>query len=140
MLGVQSTLVPIMLSADNKVTFYSLVCLEQYDVPVETTVTQTETFCGIFTGLGAIKFNPSGTAVCRIDPDPTMVSFDAMLDWQLLKTYLYFKVDYPSTGSVGSDFSLEGYCYVTKNQLKFKTNTVIEFDWTLTGDGVLISL
>lgn len=140
MLGVQSTLVPIKLSADNKATFYDLVCMEQYGVPVETTVTQTETFCGIFTGLGAIKFNPSGTAVCEIDPNSTQVSYDAMLDWQLAKNYLYFKVDYPGSGSVGSGFSIEGNCYVTKTELKFKTNTVVEFDWTLTGDGIVTSL
>ena len=69
MTTVQGELAPLFISEDSGETWKTLVCLETYKVPLDTTVNEEETNCGVAVGLGAIKFKPSGTAVMEAEPD-----------------------------------------------------------------------
>jgi hypothetical protein len=96
---VQSSLVPIQLSSDNGATFKDVVCLTSYDIPLNTPSTSVSTFCGQAVGLGNIAFNPKFSAVCDSAPDADTVSYADVLAWQIAKTKLRFRVDYPGQGS-----------------------------------------
>jgi len=138
MTTIQGELAPIWLSADGGNTFKLLVCLETYDVGLSTTVNQTETNCGIATGLGAIKFIPKGSAVLEANPGEDEVTYKDMLDWQLNKTLLRFKTEYPGSGSqYGQNIALSGDCYVTDTGGTFQVGQVIKFSFTLTGNGTV---
>lgn len=136
MADIQSTLVPLELSEDG-VTFKTLVCLEGYNIPVSTSTTETETFCGKSVGLGSQSFNPTGTGVCKPDKSTSEITYDDMLNWQLNKTLIYFRSAYPSGGSVGAPIFLAGQCYVTETDLIFQTSEVVKFSFTLFGTGTL---
>ena len=136
MADIQSTLVPLELSEDG-VTWKTLVCLEGYNIPVETATTESETFCGKSVGLGAKTFNPTGNAVCKADPSTSQVTYKEMLAWQMANTEIYFRSAYPGGGSVGAPIALYGRCYVTQTELIFATNEVVKFSFTMLGTGTL---
>jgi hypothetical protein len=136
---VQSSLVPIQLSSDNGATFKDVVCLTSYDIPLNTPSTSVSTFCGQAVGLGNIAFNPKFSAVCDSAPDADTVSYKDVLNWQINKTKLRFRVDYPGQGSSneGGVIYLEGDCRVTDTDFKAQVDDVLQFDVTLTGEGEL---
>lgn len=141
MTTVQGELAPLYLSADGGNTFKLLVCLETYDLKLDTTVNQTETSCGIATGLGAIKFSATGSAVMEAEPDGSMVTMKDMTGWQLNKTLLRLKTEYPgSGGQYGQNISLSGDVYVTSMGDTFQVGQVIKFTFTLTGNGTVSNL
>lgn len=137
MASIQSSNVPIELSFDNGVNWLTLVCLTQYNVPVDTPTNIVETFCGTEVGLGSTTFNPTGTAVCKVDPDTNQVTYQQMLTTQMNELEIMFRVQYPGTGSIGSTIYLKGTCYVTNTDLQLNTGQTVQFGWTLTGTGTL---
>lgn len=137
MSSIQSSLVPIELSFDSGSTWQTLVCLTQYNLPLETATNQVETFCGTETGLGSQTFNPTGTAVHELTPLPTQVSYTRMLTAWSNKELIQFRSQYPGTGSIGSQFYHRGSAYVTSLSPSFQVGQVVQFDWTLTGTGTL---
>lgn len=138
MTTIQGELAPLYLSSDTGVTWKTLVCLETYDVPLQTTVNQTETNCGVAVGLGAIKFDPKGSAVCEAAPTNSQVTYKDMVQWQTAKTLLMFKTEYPySGGQYGVNVALSGTCFVTATDLTAQTGQVLKFSFTLTGTGTV---
>lgn len=137
---VQGELAPLYLSTDN-INWKVLVCLETYDLGMQTTVNQVETACGIATGLGAIKFTPKGSAVMEASPSSSQVTMHDMIQWQQSKTLLFFKTEYPgSGGNYGQNVALGGNVYVTEVTPTFQTGQVIKFAWGLTGTGTVIDI
>jgi hypothetical protein len=137
---VQASLVPIQLSDDNGATYNDVVCLTSYDIPLNTPSTTVSTFCGQAVGLGNITFNPKFSAVCDSDPDDaSSISYAQILQWQIAKTKLKFKVEYPGQGSTnaGAVIFLAGSCRVTDTDFKASVDDVLQFDVTLTGEGEL---
>jgi hypothetical protein len=138
MADIQSVNYPIQLSTDGGTTYRSLVCLENYDIPVERSITETETFCGKSVGLGSLSFNPSGSAVCKNAPDSDEITYKEMVAAEVDGTLVKFKISAPASGTeAGDDFYLAGDCYVTSTTLQFATNELVKFSWTLTGTGTL---
>lgn len=135
---IQGELAPLLLSPDNGVTWMTLVCLSTYSVSLDTTVNQTETNCGVATGLGAIKFKPSGSAVCEANPTEGQVTYNQMVEWQVNKTQLLFSSEYPGSGSqYGQNLAISGDCFVTATDVTLETGQVIKFTFTLTGTGTV---
>lgn len=134
---VQSSLAPIEVRAKGTTPWLTIVCAENYAVPVNTQVNTVDTFCGRAVGLGVLEFNPTVSAVFENDPDTTMVTYDQMLQWQVAKTTLEFRVQYPGSGSAGSSLYLSGECSVTATELQGAVNEVLKFTSTLTGQGTL---
>lgn len=136
--SIQGELAPIQLSSDGGITWKTLVCLETSNVPLATTVNEVETNCGVAVGLGAIKFNPAGSAVAEAIPTSNQVTYKDLLGWQVAKTLIMFKVEYPgSGGQYGMNLALSGTCYVTSTDVTLETGKVITFTYTLTGTGTV---
>lgn len=135
MASLQSTNYPIELSFDNGSTWQFLVCLTQYNIPLERATNVTETFCGTETGLGALSFNPTGNAVAETTPQSNQVTYKRLLTAIEGQELIRFRVQAPGSGSVGNYFYLSGTCYVTSLNLTFNTGDVVGFDWTFTGTG-----
>jgi hypothetical protein len=138
MTTIASTLVPLELSFDSEVSWQALVCLQQYNVPTERQATQEDTFCGIATALGAQTFNPSGTAICEVNPTAgSQVTYNRLLTAQTNGETFSFRVRYPSSGSTGQSFYLSGDCKCSSLDLQMDATTYIKFAFTLTGEGTL---
>ena len=138
---LQASGYPIKLSSDNGVNWKTLICLKNYNVPIQRTTNESETFCGKSVGLGNVSFNPQGNAVVDTTPDSDEVTYGQMLIWLDGKTPLQFRTAIPDSsgvaGSIGDELFVKGNCYVTNLNLVFATNDVVNFDFTLTGFGTL---
>lgn len=141
MADIQASGIPIQLSTDNGVTWKTLICLKNYNVPITRSTNESETFCGKSVGLGALSFNPQGNAVVSTTPDVDEVTLVNMLQWITGKTVLKFRTAYPeangSAGSIGDEFYIAGDCYVVSVNAIFATNDVVNFDFELRGFGEL---
>lgn len=135
--SIQSVNMPLQLSFDNKVTWKDLVCLTDYQIPLNSPLTATDTFCGKKVGVGNIEFNPSGTAVCEVIPLTTEVSAPELLDAQNGKTSIHFRAQNPQAGSVGLLLYIAGSCKVTNVTIIGTANNLITFTFQLTGEGVI---
>lgn len=137
MASLQSTNFPIELSFNGGVSWQILVCLTQYNIPLERAVNQVETFCGTETGLGSLTFNPTGSAVAETAPTSNMVTYNRLLTAMNNSELIQFRVQAPTSGSIGVFFFLSGSCYVTSLTLNFNVGETVGFDWTFSGSGAL---
>lgn len=137
MASIQSTLVPLELSFNNGATWQTLVCLTQHNMPLERATNVTETFCGTETGLGALTFNPSFTAVVKTDVASNQVTYNRLLTAMNNEELIMFRIQNPTSGSIGLYFYISGTAYVTSLDLQFQTGQTIQFTGTLTGTGSL---
>jgi len=137
--ALQSINYPIELSFNNRATWQTLVCLTEYSVPLSKAANVTETFCGPQTGLGSGTFNPTGTAVAETAPTTNQVTYARLLQAHDNNEVIWFRIQAPTTGSVGVYFYLSGQCYVTDLEITFSAGETVQFTWTLTGTGDLIT-
>lgn len=141
MSDIQASGIPIKFSSDNGVTWKTLICLKNYNVPISRSTNESETFCGKSVGLGSLSFNPQGNAVCDTVPDSDEVTLNQMLIWIEGKTELLFRTAYPEAsgplGSIGDEFFVKGSCYIVSVNLIFATNDVVNFDFEARGFGTL---
>jgi len=122
-------------------TWYTLVCLENYSVPLARATNVAETFCGPFTGLGAATFSFTGSAVCNATPAATEVTMTDMVNWLLNITLLDARAEAPvGGGSTGDDLFVEGNVYVTAVEPQFSTGQVVKFTFTLSGTGLFTNV
>lgn len=138
-MDIQASGIPIEFSTDNGVTWKTLVCLKNYNVPFTRSTNESETFCGKSVGLGAESFNPQGNAVCSTDPANDEVTLKDMMSYWKNKTVLLFRTAFPtasgSLGSIGDEFFAKGSCYVISVNMIFTTNDVVNFDFECRGFG-----
>ncbi len=135
---IQSGLVPLELSVDNGVTWQLLVCLTQYNIPLERSVNTVETFCGNAVGLGTTSFNPTGTAIIEAAPTAgSQLTFEQLTELFTAGTLIKFRARYPTGGSTGNNVFLAGDCYITSLNFTAQIGNALQFDFTLTGQGDL---
>ena len=141
MADIQASGIPILFSADSGVTWLTLICLKNYNVPITRSTNESETFCGKSVGLGALSFNPQGNAVVSTNPDADEVTLYQMLIWITAKTELLFRTAYPQSsgalGSIGDEFFIKGSCFIVSVNPIFATNDVVNFDFEARGFGEL---
>lgn len=141
MADIQASGIPIQFSTDIGVTWKTLICLKNYNIPISRSTNESETFCGKSVGLGALSFNPQGNAVCDTSPDSDEVTLKDMLQWIDAKTVLMFRTAYPQSsgalGSIGDEFFIKGECYIVSVNPIFATNDVVNFDFEARGFGTL---
>lgn len=135
-LRIQSVLAPIKLSFDDGLTWKDLVCLTNYNAPLNNSTNDTETFCGKLVGQGNAALDFSGEAVCDLEPDSDMVSYNDLNSVILSKSVILGRVVYPGTGSVGSNLHLQTEIVVESTTLKGTANDYLKFDFSLKGQGV----
>lgn len=138
---IQASGIPIKFSSDNGVTWKTLICLKNYNVPITRSTNESETFCGKSVGLGALSFNPQGNAVVSTTPDSDEVTLYQMLIWITSKKELLFRTAYPESsgvlGSIGDEFFIKGSCFIVSINPIFATNDVVNFDFEARGFGEL---
>jgi hypothetical protein len=133
---ITSKNMPFQLSFDNGANYKDLVCIKSKTVPLTKNATENETDCGIFTGLGPMKFAPSGTAVCETQYLSTQCSFQDLATAMKNETNILFKMQNPYSGSTGNNLYITGTCNVTALTLTGSSSSeLIQFDFTLTGQG-----
>lgn len=133
---IQSANLPLWLSEDG-VIYKQLVCLENWTLSMDTTTTQTDTFCGSVTGVSQPKFSISFSAVCEAAASGTQVTFKDAARWQNNLTPLYFKVQYPSPGSTSNIAFFAGNVYMSASTYVAAVNDALKFTGTFTGNGNL---
>jgi predicted secreted protein len=128
---------PIELSFDSGVTWKVLVCLKDISIPLQTPVTAEDTYCGKKVGVGVIEFNPSGNAVCETRPDTDEVSHDDLVEYMDTGTSFLWRIQNPTSGSVGHNLYYSGSCKCTNVTFTGTANGLVGFSFTLTGEGTL---
>lgn len=85
-------------------------------------------------GLGSKEWSFSGSGAAALDPDPeTQFSYQELLRiWDEGKRVKVRRVE-STTGLI----SMQGYAYITDISDSAETESVVTFDYTLTGDGAL---
>lgn len=132
---IQASAVSLQISDNQGSTWYDVVCIDNYDIAFDTQTTETNTFCGIALGVGAIKHAVKGTAVCEAVPTDSQATLNKFLNWQLIKERLMYRAEYPgSGGSIGQNFFMEGFGYITHTDVKFQNLDVVKFDFSISGD------
>lgn len=135
--ALQSINYPIELRPQGGSTWYTLVCLETYDSDLSRATNDAATFCAIFIGISAPKWQLSGSAVCNATPSATEVTLTDMDNWLLQLTSLECRVQMPvGGGSTGDDYYLHGVVLVSDVKMTAATGQVIKFNFTLSGQGV----
>lgn len=139
MLQLQSVDFPIELTTDltGATGWKVLVCLTDYQIPVDVPINTSDTFCGQAVGRGVPTFNPSGNAVYEASPTSNQVTYDQMLAWEVNGTELLFRVRKVSGGSVGNAPFISGVCTVTNTTINATAGSPLGFAFTLTGQGVI---
>ena len=132
---IQSVIVAFELSADNGITWKTVVCTASFTVNVQTTSSTTDTQCGRIIGLGPTAASPTVQAVDELYPNNSQVSYQQCLLWQNANTLLKFRVQSPSSGSVGFGIYITSQCYITDTVLTDTTNDPVKFSVTLLGLG-----
>jgi hypothetical protein len=128
---------PIELSFDNGVTWKVLVCLKDISIPLNAPVTAEDTYCGKKVGVGDVEFNPSGNAVCEVNPAVGEVSSDELVQKMDAGTSFLWRIQSPISGSVGVGFYYAGSCKCTNVTITGTANGLVSFAFTLTGEGTL---
>lgn len=135
---LQSSNLPLELSFDNGVSWQLLTCLTQYNIPLDKAANTVETFCGPAVGIGTKTFNPTGTAVANLEPTAgSQVSYKELVQAWDSEQIVKFRVRYPTGSSTGSNFFLQGDSKVTNLNITAQAGQLVQFDFTLTGEGDL---
>lgn len=139
---VQSSSAPIQFRKVGTSTWKTMVCAENYSVPIATTVTTTDTFCGRAVGLGVREFTPTLSAVYEQFPTPDQMTYNDALAAQISGDLWEFLVELPTPGvggsgslSAGTQLFLSGQGFFTNTDLTGAVNDVLKFTTTFTGQG-----
>lgn len=139
MLQLQSVNLPIELTEDlvGDTGWKVLVCLTDYQIPIDVAINSVETFCGTAVGRGVPSFNPSGNAIAEIAPTTNQATYSQMVAWLDAGTVLRFRVRNLSGGSAAGYLFLSGQCTVTNVTLNATAGSAVGFSFTLSGQGEL---
>lgn len=137
MTNVQAINVLINLSADNGVTWFTIVCLSDHTIPIQSAVNKVNTQCGIAAGLGPVEFNPTFQGVTNITEQiPGQASTKTLMQWVAAQTLLKYRCQQSSgNGSIGDLMYVSGMCYLTNITVTETVGDVEKFSGTLTGVG-----
>lgn len=125
------------LSSDNGSTYKPVVCILGFTLTKDTQTTTTDTQCGRIIGLGIIASNIAVQAVCQLYPTTSQVTLKDVDAWQAAQTSLKFRIQYPSTGSIGYGFYYTGLGNITNVSVVDQTNDPIKFNFTFLVQGDL---
>jgi len=138
MTTIASTLVPLEVSFDSEVSWQTLVCLKQFNIPTLRETTSEDTYCGKAVASGVQTGNPSFTAVCEAAPSAgSQVTYGRLLIAQYNDESFKYRVKYPSSGSTGQGFFIKQSCKANDLDLIMSAEKYIEFSGTLTGEGLI---
>jgi hypothetical protein len=136
--NVQSSSVPLLISSDAGTTKKTLTCLVSWNFSGSTTTTEEETFCGTFTGMGANKWETSFDGIVNITPTgASELSLEDMLALWHNQTEVQVTIQYPTSGTPGTDMFLQGDAYISAFGIQGQSGSSLKFSGTLKGNGAL---
>lgn len=138
---IQSLKVPFQVSEDNGTTWITIVCINEHTAPLTTDTTDTNTQCGIFTGVGPVKAAPTFNAVASTTPEAGQASVKQITNWAANQTRLKYRLQDPivdgSDGSAGSLLYLSGSGIISSLTMTFTVGDVAKFNGTLSLQGTI---
>ena len=129
---IDSVNIPPQFSADNGVTWLTLVCTRDWSLTGDTPSTTEETYCGKVTGYGSPGYEGAASAIGEFAPGGTQVSMEMAQSWWFNKTALKFRAAYPNPA--GTDFYAAGDTVLRSFNPTFgESGTSASFDiaWTI---------
>lgn len=124
----------VEVSLDGGTTFKTLVCLEGFDTNFTNEVTETETQCGVVTGVGETKAATNYTGTCNTTPETDEISFTDLLAAQVAKTIAVVRV---SQGTLGADWYYSFSARFTNLVHTGTSKDVMKFNGTCTSTGLI---
>jgi hypothetical protein len=126
---------PPQFSSDAGTTWKTPVCIEDWSLDLATPTTETDTFCGKFTGLGVPGGSGSANCVASVTPAAGEVSVEDVLGWFVSKTNLTFRVQTPASGTPGTDLYISGAANITGMTITgaAKDNVKYTMSWAIQG-------
>lgn len=117
------------ISTDSGSTWKPLVCLQSVDAGLELPITEEDTNCGSYVGLGVAKQAVSIEAVCEAEPTVSQVTWEDVAGWIKNRTLVDYRYQNAAVGSVtaGGAFYFRGEGYFTGGNLTGTTGSVIKF-------------
>lgn len=87
-------------------TWKQLICITDWNFDLDAALTEEDTFCGSSTGVGIPKGKGSANFVAEFAPSGSQVSAEDVVNWVNSRQALSFRVQYPTSGTPGSDLYL----------------------------------
>lgn len=134
---LQSNLVPVALSSDSGTTYKTVTCKKGWTFNHDTSTTVEETDCGSLTGLGSNTWSVDFEGVMNTSPASTELSAEDILGFASAQTSLLIKVQYPTSGSPGTDLYAQGAGYITNLRITNSVGSLMSFSFTFSGTGTL---
>lgn len=140
--NILGTLVLTEISTDNLV-WKTLVCEQTSKFDISAAVTKEKTKCGPVTATGEPEWTFSGTALVNSKPSATQVSYREMVGFVNNQTKIWVRamspVDVGLDLDLGEAFFQGGEGLVSSVSGEYSEGTSIKFDWTIEGQGELIT-
>lgn len=134
---LESSLAPLTMSSDGGSTYQSVVCRKTWTFNGETPISEEPTDCGNYIAPGVPKWGFDTEGVLSTTPGSGEISAEGMLSLWLNKTSILVKLQYPTSGSPGTDLYLQGAAYITNFKVTGSSGSLITFSATITGNGTL---
>lgn len=131
---LQAKLVPMALSIDG-VTYKNVVCKRTANFTGTTPTNREDTDCGNFVALGANEWSFDFEGVFNTQIEATEYSAQEILNFWQSQQSLHVKVQYPTSGTPGSNLYLQGAGYLTGTGVGLSTGSLVTFTFTFTGTG-----
>ncbi|CAB4140258.1 hypothetical protein UFOVP402_16 [uncultured Caudovirales phage] len=119
----------VEVSTDSGATWKPLVCLQSAEVSTELPLTEEDTNCGTFVGLGVMKMNSPIECVCEASPTVSQITYEDVLAFQKARQLVQFRYQNAAVGSVGqgASFYHKAEGYFVNASLTGQTGNVIKF-------------
>ena len=132
---IQSVNLPLYISTDNGVTYKAIICIKGFTVTNTSPTTDADTQCGRFTGIGIEGTEIAGTGVLAMFPTASQLAYQDITALQLAITTVKYKIEYPSTGSIGGFLYQSGNALFSVTSVTDNSGQVVEFGFTLKSIG-----
>jgi hypothetical protein len=133
--GIQSNLVPLLISSDD-ITYKSVVCKKAANFNGTTPTNVEQTDCGPMVGLGSNEWSFDIEGVLNTAPaGATEISAKELLNYWNSQSAIYVKMQYPNPG--GTNFYLQGAGYITSFKLGVQVGQLVNFSATFSGNGTV---
>lgn len=133
--AIQSVNLPLEISTDGGSTYKSIICIEGFSMTNTSPTNDADTNCGRFTGIGIEGTEITGTGVVAMFPTASQLAYTDITALQYNITTVKYRVQYPSTGSIGGFIYQTGNALFSVTSITTAAGQVVKFGFTLKGVG-----
>src|SRR6516164_3070288 len=107
--AIQSVNVLLEISQDNGSTYKYIICIEGFTLTNTSPTSDADTQCGRYVGTGIEGSQIQGTGVLGQYPATNQLAYTDVTLLQFNGTLVKYRIQYPTTGSVGSMLYQSGF-------------------------------